>query len=222
MNRVARKSGADRRVHSTRRVSWTLTPVGLSLGLRAFPRGSCPLNPSPFVVLSAGLVEEKHIRAMGESVWLYLHLLRLTPIRTAWVKRGHAISTRELSTALGIPRRTVRNWLDRLERSDYIVIRVGSDGAFRIGICKRKWWIKGLPVHEPVALGGPLQARRWATTGPAVGHYRPSNSTKRFATKQLTKPTKRTIPITIQGGVASLALLASQHHAPDGAKTVKR
>lgn len=121
--------------------------------------------------LSGGIIDPKHYQAMGLAFWLYVFLIQQTPIRTAWVRKGRPVSTREMARAIGAPQPTVRRWLDRLEEYGYIVTARDRLGI-RVGITKRKWFKGGVPILEMVGHGEPLAAHPRAASGSPLSHQR--------------------------------------------------
>jgi predicted DNA-binding transcriptional regulator len=70
------------------------------------------------------LVENKHLQAMGITVWLYLWLLdKMTSIDkngNGKVLGGKPVTSEEITTSLGINERTLRRWVKQLSDGGYI------------------------------------------------------------------------------------------------------
>jgi hypothetical protein len=70
-----------------------------------------------------GLLEPKHIQAMGEAVWLFLWCIdKVTKETDGWgvVLGGKPIRYAEVQQQLGIAERTYKRWLEILRQHEYI------------------------------------------------------------------------------------------------------
>ena len=117
------------------------------------------MNAKTFnVPVSNGLLEPKHYRAMGDAIWLYLHLLDkqtrgVDKDGNGKVSGGMPIRDSVIAGALGSSRRTVIRWRGVLKRGDYITaLRTPFGHVY--AITKPKKWketTKGdvtQPVHN--------------------------------------------------------------------------
>jgi hypothetical protein len=81
-----------------------------------------------------GLLDRKHLDAMGEAVWLFLYfLMRQTQINDAGegvVLYGNPLSRKSIAKdAGGWPERRIKDWTARLIKASYIrAVRAGNDG----------------------------------------------------------------------------------------------
>jgi hypothetical protein len=90
-----------------------------------------------------GLLDAKHIRAMGPSVWMFLYLLRgQTDIASngeGIFQYGHPIKLEQVSYDLnGVRVRTIRKWIARLRREGYIRTEEHSNHGLTFWIAKAK------------------------------------------------------------------------------------
>jgi hypothetical protein len=90
-----------------------------------------------------GLLEHKHIRAMGPSVWMFLYLLRgqtgLNPAGEGLFNYGNPITFEKVSDELnGTPVPTIRRWVARLKKYGYIRVQRHSRYGITIWISKGK------------------------------------------------------------------------------------
>ena len=90
-----------------------------------------------------GLLEDKHIRAMGPSVWMFLYLLRgqtgLNKFGEGVFHYGHPTTLKQVSNDLnGTPVATIRRWVARLKRHHYIRVEPHSHHGITIWISKGK------------------------------------------------------------------------------------
>jgi len=81
---------------------------------------------TPDVWVKGGLLEGKHINAMGEAVWLYMYFqsrVRRTGEHAGTLPPGLLYQHRDAVEALGVPRRRVERWFAALTATDapYIV-----------------------------------------------------------------------------------------------------
>ena len=74
------------------------------------------MNNSQWVHLYRGLVEPKHVRRMGESVWVYLYFLANADRKTGIVFRKRETIAKDLGLCL----RSVQNHVERLRIGGYI------------------------------------------------------------------------------------------------------
>lgn len=102
-------------------------------GSRSF---SAPPFPSPqdkrhaqfYIGARNGLVDGKHIRAMGMGVWLFLWCLGRQTTADGDVLGGKEVSYQELALELGQSAKTIRNWADCLRTHRYIKTARGKRG----------------------------------------------------------------------------------------------
>jgi hypothetical protein len=90
-----------------------------------------------------GLLDQKHVRKMGSSVWLFLYLLRnqtaLNQVGEGVVNYGHPLPLKQVTADLrGTPARTLRRWVARLRREGYIRTEVHGHGGLTVWIAKGK------------------------------------------------------------------------------------
>ena len=76
--------------------------------------------------------EAKHIKRMGNSVWLFLYFILKANDRTGFLKKNYEAISREM----GIKKRTVRCWLKNLRNKGYVLVQRKRDGFY---ICVRNW-----------------------------------------------------------------------------------
>jgi hypothetical protein len=88
----------------------------------------------------SGILDGKHVRAMGEAHWLFEWCVDHQPRGAGgWVKGGQVITYREIARPLGRHRRTIIRWMARLESEGYIEVRRDMFGI-RIRVLKQKKW----------------------------------------------------------------------------------
>ena len=75
-----------------------------------------------------GLVDGKHIRAMGMAVWLFLWCLGRQTTADGHVLGGKEVSYQEVAGELGQSAKTIRNWADCLRARRYIETARGKRG----------------------------------------------------------------------------------------------
>jgi hypothetical protein len=83
------------------------------------------LKENFWIGAKGGLLDAKHILKMGQSVWLFMYLLRnqtaLNPAGEGIANYGHPLTFDFIGADLkGIPARTVRKWAARLKLQGYI------------------------------------------------------------------------------------------------------
>lgn len=87
-----------------------------------------------WIGVKGGLLDRKHLDAMGEAVWLFLYfVLRQTGINDAGegvVLYGNPLSRKSIAKDTGgWPERRIKDWTARLIRAGYIrAVRSGNDG----------------------------------------------------------------------------------------------
>jgi hypothetical protein len=102
-----------------------------------------------------GLLEQKHIRAMGPSVWMFLYLLRgqtaLNKAGEGVFNYGHPTTLEQVSNDLnGTPVATIRRWVARLKRTNYIRAEEHSHYGITIWISKGKSKTRVARLHTEV------------------------------------------------------------------------
>jgi DNA-binding MarR family transcriptional regulator len=80
-----------------------------------------------------GLLDRKHLDAMGEAIWLFLYfLMRQTEVNNAGegvVLYGKPLSRRDLAEDTGWPESRIKVWTARLRKHGYIrTVPSGNDG----------------------------------------------------------------------------------------------
>jgi len=78
-----------------------------------------------YIQITNGLLDPKHVEAMGEAVWLYMWLVDKS---TSQNENGEGkvlgnkpiVYENDIEPALGIPRRTYTRWISRLRNAGYI------------------------------------------------------------------------------------------------------
>jgi len=95
----------------------------------------------------AGLVDDprgKHAKRMGKAVWLYLYLI----IHSNW-ETGRLVRTYEtISNDMGIPDRTLKDWMSVLKKFKYVVI-VRNPHSLSIQITKWEGIKRKMRSAEP-------------------------------------------------------------------------
>ena len=80
------------------------------------------MSDRPFLfTVSSGLLEKKHVKAMGPAIWTYLALLDKQTKPDGTVNRGDPIAaSSELGDRIGLSQDTILRHLDRLQKAGYI------------------------------------------------------------------------------------------------------
>ena len=108
-----------------------------------------PAESSPQrVEVSAGLLEPRHLAAIGPALGLYLVLIAWKPYGTPFVRGGRPVPLWTLCAATGDAERTIRAHLRRLEAHGYIAAEHVNRGprhgsGLRVRITKAKDWHAG-------------------------------------------------------------------------------
>lgn len=90
-----------------------------------------------------GLLDQKHIKAMGDAVWLFLYFLRGQTGINEWsegiFEYGHPITLGKISSDFGgTSRETIKRWLAVLKGGDYIRSEFHSNHGTIFWIAKAK------------------------------------------------------------------------------------
>ena len=75
---------------------------------------------SPLITVSIGLLEARHVKAIGPAVWTYLALLDKQTKPDGTVNRGDAITASKLGDRMGLSQDTILRHLERLQKAGYI------------------------------------------------------------------------------------------------------
>lgn len=139
--------------------------------------------PTMPVGLRGGLIRCDHFRRMGNAVWLFMWaVLRQTGVSkdgTGIVNYGRPITYKGISVETDIPRETIRKWMKRLCKFDYLRTRSDHIG-FVLEIPRTK---KGISKQKAKAgcpgLDTPPVLNRTAPLSKRGGHH-PSKRQKTF------------------------------------------
>ena len=71
--------------------------------------------------VSSGLLDAKHVRAIGEALWVFLALVDRQTSEDGEVNAGRPLQVGEIAARLGVSRRTCERHLARLEGAGYII-----------------------------------------------------------------------------------------------------
>ena len=90
-----------------------------------------------------GLLDRKHVNAMGDAVWLFLFLLRAQTGIDEWgegiVNYGHPQTLETVSLDFGgVSKRTLQRWIAVLKRTGYIDTESHSNHGLTFHIAKAK------------------------------------------------------------------------------------
>lgn len=125
--------------------------------------------------VSSGLLAPGHFAAMGLAVWVYLWLVDKTTseavsdgVTCGLVLYGRPIRSHDIADALGVPLRTCRDYLCRLEKSGYITIARGAAGM-TIQVRKSTKW-RRRNEHGQQHPGGSSRSQRAARKDPRQGY----------------------------------------------------
>jgi len=90
-----------------------------------------------------GLLDQKHVKAMGDAVWLFLYLLRGQTGINEWgegiFQYGHPVTKGEICADFGgVSGETIKRWTAILKAGDYIRIEFHSNKGTTFWIAKGK------------------------------------------------------------------------------------
>lgn len=102
-----------------------------------------------------GLIDEKHRKAMGDAVWLFLYLLRGQTGVNEWgegvFQYGHPVTLRDIASDFnGTSERTIQRWIIRLRKTEYIHTESHSEKGMTFWIAKGKRKTKSTKVTTEV------------------------------------------------------------------------
>lgn len=123
-----------------------------------------------------GLVDGKHIRAMGMSVWLFLWCLGRQTTADGDVLGGKEISYQELARELGQSAKTIRNWADCLRIHRYIETARGKRGLVWQVLNPKKFRHYQRPLFQDSPNLGTLDDRECPNLGTPLPKYGHSGS----------------------------------------------
>lgn len=109
--------------------------------------------------LHDGLLDPKHISAMGTSVFLYLWCLRHQTKSNGLVLGGSPITYEKINERLGQSERTVRRWMKSLRDNGYVEVTYLNFKMMRLCVLKsKKFNFRQLPL--PMHMNRPDVAGR--------------------------------------------------------------
>ena len=148
--------------------------------------------------VAQGLIEARHLQAIGPALGLYLFFLKRKPFGTPMVAGGRPVPVAIMRAVTGASERTIRAWLRRLERGGYILTSIVNNGGhdangIKVRILKAKDWTANKcrmyadpePVQKTAAAprqktaGGDAANASGATSTSALPHRFKRPSTER-------------------------------------------
>ena len=75
---------------------------------------------NPLITVSAGLLDPRHVKAIGPAAWTYLAVLDKQTSPDGTVNRGDPIAAAKLGARMGLSQDTILRHLDRLQKAGYI------------------------------------------------------------------------------------------------------
>ncbi len=75
---------------------------------------------NPIITVSAGLLDPRHVKAIGTAVWTYLAVLDKQTSSDGTVNHGDPIAAAKLGARMGLSQDTVLRHLERLQLAGYI------------------------------------------------------------------------------------------------------
>jgi hypothetical protein len=147
--------------------------------------------------VSAGLLDPRHVRAIGGALWVYLWFVnRVTRDEqrggddfVGIVRNGRPISVSEIAEELGLKERTCRRHLACLVRTGYVLQKKTAAGTCSYSVAKSKrWaWKRRTVTNRNQAPNGPEpQASFWPQAqGPTLTKVASGSATQR---PDLSKP----------------------------------
>lgn len=73
-----------------------------------------------FIPVSSGILDPRHVSAIGPAIWTYLWLLDRMVDESGRVLHGRAVTMTEVSAALGVDASSISRHLSRLEEHGYV------------------------------------------------------------------------------------------------------
>ena len=107
----------------------------------------------PFIQVTRGLLDAKHVEAIGPAVWVFLWCLRYQSSNDGSVLGDAVIPLTRIGADLGLAPRSVREHVDRLENAGYITCETVEGKGLRISV-QRPTAMRGATVHKSVGKGG--------------------------------------------------------------------
>ncbi len=120
----------------------------------------------PFIQVSRGLLDPKHVDAIGPAVWVFLWCARFQSDNTGSVMAGAVIPERRICADLGLAPRTVREHIDRLENAGYLTVETVAGRGVRLHVNNPTAIKRPDAVHKSVGNCG--QPRMHADVAPAT------------------------------------------------------
>lgn len=105
----------------------------------------------------------KHRKQMGSAIWLYLYLLLHVDGRNGRLSR----SLVSISKDMGVPEKTVRKWLKRLQTRDYVT-RGRNNGRFCLQVVHYRAFRRKEHPH-PVSDSGRKTTQKRTDKLPKIG-----------------------------------------------------
>jgi DNA-binding Lrp family transcriptional regulator len=94
-----------------------------------------------------GILEQKHVDAMGTAIFLYLWCVRHQTKHSGLVWGGAPVTYGKINEKLGQPERTLKRWMKKLVDAGYIELTYLNYKAMRLRILKsKKFNYKQLPL----------------------------------------------------------------------------
>ncbi|MDD3926360.1 MAG: HTH domain-containing protein [bacterium] len=98
------------------------------------------------IPISNGILDPKHVNQIGQSLWVFMWMIDKTigeyddnGLRYGKVLNGKAFTTGALASELGIDERTVRRYIARLKKYEYITVKKTRYGMVAEVTKSKKW-----------------------------------------------------------------------------------
>jgi hypothetical protein len=88
--------------------------------------------------LKGGILDFKHIEAMGMSVWLYMWCVRHQTKSTGFIHGGGIVTYELIQQEIAVPTRTLKRWMAKLHRWGYVTVTYLAYKKMRVQVMKSK------------------------------------------------------------------------------------
>lgn len=96
------------------------------------------MRKSHDIGLKPGILDRKHVDAMGMAYWLYTWIILHQTQTTGFVHGGAVVTYADIQKELNMPTRTLKRWMAALYRGGYIEVTYSAYKRMRIRVEKSK------------------------------------------------------------------------------------
>lgn len=144
-----------------------------------------------FIGVTPGLIDGKHIEAMGQACWLFQYLVCRQTHPDGRVNHGKPLTYQQIASDIPNcpPERTLKRWMAKLRAYPYVAVRPVKYRGMVVRILNAKKWARQLDLfHKTTASASTESATREPRLAPNECQEWPRNSSKEKRANEREQP----------------------------------